>query len=130
MGHDNVEIVRGSIEHFMATGEPQWSVVDDDIEVYDHDIPDAGEYRGHAGYRRWLEDWAGAWSEFALVPEDFIGAGERVLVVLRLKARGRSSGVAVEREDAMLVLLRAGMAVRLDYFNNKQQAFEQAGIVA
>jgi hypothetical protein len=45
----------------MATGEPPWDLFDQEVEVYDHDAPDQGEYRGHEGVTRWLEDWGAAW---------------------------------------------------------------------
>jgi ketosteroid isomerase-like protein len=128
MSQQNVEIMKAGMDHFIATGEPDWSTVHQEVVVHDHDILDAGEYRGHAGYGRWLEDWASAWSEFTLEPEEFIDAGERVIVALRMKATGRGSGVTLERQDALVVELRDGLAVRIDYFNDKEQALEAVGL--
>jgi ketosteroid isomerase-like protein len=128
MSQENVENVKAAVAHFGATGEPMWSTTATDIEVHDHDIPDAGVYRGHAGYVQWLEDWAGAWSEFSLEPEEFIDVGDRVVAVFRMRATGRGSGVTVERGDAMVVEVRDGKAVRLDYYNNQQQALRQVGL--
>ena len=45
-----------------------------------------------------------------------------------MTAIGRASGVTVERQDAMVFAFRDGEIVRLDYFNNRAQALEQAGI--
>ena len=64
MSQENVEIIRRALEHFDRTGEPDWDQIDADVEVYDHDIPDAGIYRGHKGYAAWLADWGEAWSDF------------------------------------------------------------------
>jgi ketosteroid isomerase-like protein len=128
MSRENVEVVEAGMEHFGATGEPQWSLNHEDIEVHDHDLPDAGDYRGHAGYARWLEDWADVWSEYSLDTEEFIDAGDRVVVVFRLKATGRGSGVTVERRDGMVVTLRDGLAVRVDYYNSREQALEAVGL--
>jgi ketosteroid isomerase-like protein len=129
MSRENVELVRAAMERFLATGEPDWSVHHVDVEVHDHDIPDAGEYRGHAGVRRWLfEDWTAAWSEFSLEPKEYIDAGERVVAVFRLKAIGRRSGVAVDRLDAIVVEMRDGMFVRYDYYNDRGQALQAAGL--
>jgi hypothetical protein len=55
-----VQLGRRALERFIATGEPAWELTDAEVEVYDHDIMDGEEYRGHAGVRRWLEDWASA----------------------------------------------------------------------
>lgn len=131
MSLEDVELVRRTVDHFLATGEPDWTAQHEEVEVHDHDIPDAGEYRGHAGVRRWLfEDWTAAWSEFSLEPQEYIDAGESVVVVFRLKATGRGSGVAVERLDAMVLKLRDGQIVRYDYYNNREQALQAAGLTA
>jgi hypothetical protein len=54
MSAQNVEIVRRGLQHFLATGEPDWDTTSEEMEIHDHDIPDRGEYRGRAGVRRWL----------------------------------------------------------------------------
>ncbi len=129
MSQENVEIMQTGFEHFLATGEPLWSTLDQGVEVHDHDILDAGDYRGHEGFGRWLEDWAFAWSAFTMEPEEFIDAGERVVVVFRMKATGRGSGVEVDRQDAMIWQMGSeGKFVRVDYFNDRAQALAAAGL--
>ena len=128
MSQKNVELVQTLLERFIATGEPSWESLHEQIEAHDHDVVDAGEYRGHAGFRRWLENWDVAWSEFSMVPEEFVDAGERVVSVFRMKATGRGSGVPVERQDAMVWEVRDGKVVRLDYYNNREKALEAVGL--
>jgi ketosteroid isomerase-like protein len=129
MSQENVDIVRTGFEHFLTTGEPAWNTLHAEVEVHDHDILDAGEYRGLAGVGRWLEDWAAAWSEFSMEPEEFIDAGERVVVVLHMKATGRGSGVSVDRQDAMVWELGHDRKfVRIDYFNNRARALKAVGL--
>jgi ketosteroid isomerase-like protein len=129
MSQENVEIVRRGFEHFLATGEPAWETLDEEVEVHDHDILDAGEYRGLAGVGRWLEDWSGAWSEFSMEPSEFIDAGERVVAVFRMTATGQGSGVRVDRQDAMVWEMGPGAkVVRIDYYNNREQALKAVGL--
>ena len=130
MSRENVELVRNGLEHFVATGEPAWDTLSEDVEVRDHDIMDGREYRGHADVRRWLfEDWASAWSDYSAEPEEFIDVDdERVIAVFRIKATGRSSGVEIERQDASVYVVRDRQVVRLDYYNSKQQALQAAGL--
>ena len=130
MSLENVELVRDGFEHFVATGEPAWNTLHEHVEVRDHDIMDGREYRGHADVRRWLfEDWASAWSDYSAEPEEFIDVDdERVITVSRVKATGRSSGVEIERQDAMVFLVRDRQIVRLDYYNSKQQALQAVGL--
>jgi ketosteroid isomerase-like protein len=128
MSQENVEIIQQGFVVWGETGEPDWSMVHDEVEAYDHDILDAGEYRGRAGVERWLEDWASAWSEFSMEPEEFIDAGKCVVVVIRMRAKGRGSTVEVERQDAIVHEMRDGKVVRLDYYNNREDALKAVGL--
>jgi ketosteroid isomerase-like protein len=128
VSEQNVELIRRTLDDFVARGEPNWNVLHRDVEVHDHDIMDAGDYRGHAGFGRWLEDWTAAWSEFTLEPKEYLDAGDRVVSVFRMTATGRTSGATVEREDAIVWQVRDDEVVRLDYYNNRAQALEQAGL--
>jgi hypothetical protein len=102
MSQENAEFVRAAVERFAATGEPLWDALHTDVEVHDHDIVDAGEYLGHAGFGRWLEDWAAAWGENTPGLEEFIDADERVVAFIVQKTVGQGSGLALDRKDAMV----------------------------
>jgi ketosteroid isomerase-like protein len=130
VSRENVEIVRRAFEQFRATGEPAWNAMHEAVEAFDHDIFDGQDYRGHAGIRRWFfEDWGSAWSEWSAEAEEPIDVDDaRVILVLRIKAKGQGSGVELERQDAMLFKLRDGLTVRIDYYNSKQQALNAAGL--
>jgi ketosteroid isomerase-like protein len=127
MSQANVELVRRAFERF-GTDEPDWDALHEEIVVHDRDIMDASEYRGHAGVRRWGEDWGAAWAEWSAEPEEFIDVDELVVAVFRVKAKGRGSGIAVERQDAMVLKVRDGKIVRLDYYNNRADALKAAGL--
>jgi ketosteroid isomerase-like protein len=128
VSQENVELARRAMEQFVATGEPAWDLTDTYVEVYDDDIMDGENYRGRAGVERWLADWSTAWSEFSMEPEEFIDAGDRVVIVLHMRAKGRSSGVILERQDALVHELCDGKIVRLDYYNNRAQALKAVGL--
>ncbi len=129
MASANVEVVQRAFEYFISQGEPHWAVLHEEIETHDHDVPDASDYRGHAGHRRWLEEWASAWSDFVVEPaHEIIDAGAEVIVVYRLKATGRASGVRVERDDAFVCRVHEGLIVRFDYYNNRAQALAHVGL--
>jgi ketosteroid isomerase-like protein len=128
VSQENVELAQKALGRFIATGEPAWDLTHGDVEVYDHDIMDGEDYRGHAGVVRWLEDWSSAWSEFTMEPEEFIDAGDRVVAVVRMRATGRSSGLVLDRQDAVVQELRDGMIVRLDYYNSRDQALKAVGL--
>ncbi len=127
MSRENVELVRQSFEHQLATEEPMWAALAEHVEVHDHDIPDAGDYQGHSGVTHWLEDWAAPWAKWDVVPERFIDANERVVVFLRVSVTGHS-GVNLERDDAMVYTVRDNLIARIDYYNNRSQALEAVGL--
>jgi ketosteroid isomerase-like protein len=129
MSQANVDVIGASIDHFTTTGEPLFETMHAEIEIVDHDLPDATPQRGHDGYIRWLQEWADAWEEFSVEPEEFIDAGDdKVLLVLRMRAKGRGSGVELDRQDAIVYTMRDGLIVRQDYYNNKPEALESVGL--
>jgi len=129
MSEADVAIVFEALRVWRRTGHSAWDLIHANVEVHDHDLMDAGEYRGHEGVERWLADWESAWSDFSMDTEELIDAGDgRVLVLIRMRATGRGSAVTVERDDAMLYQLRGGSIVRLDYFNDRRRAREAAGL--
>src|SRR3954462_14929669 len=122
MSQENVELAQRVLGHYVATGELLWETADPQVEVHDHDTPDQGDYLGHAGLTRWLEDWGAAWAEWSIEPEEFIDAGDSVVVFIRMRTKGRGSGVEVERQDALVYELQNGRIVRADYYNNRAEA--------
>jgi ketosteroid isomerase-like protein len=128
MSQENVELVRQAFEHFLETGEPRWDTIDPEVEVHDHDIPDARPYRGHQGYANWLADWGSAWSNVSYEAKRWLDVGDKVVLVLQLTAKGRGSGVEVKRRDAMVLTIRERKMIRLDYYNDEAQALEAVGL--
>jgi ketosteroid isomerase-like protein len=128
MSQENVKFVREGFEYFERTGEPLMESLHPDIEVFDHDIPDAGIYRGSEGYLKWLADWSEAWESFGLEPLRWIDADDQVVFLFQITAKGKGSGVEVKRHDAMVSTIRDGKVVRLDYYNDQSQAIEAAGL--
>jgi ketosteroid isomerase-like protein len=131
MSQENVELIRRSFEVFARTGDIPWDMIAADIEIRDHDLPDAiGEvFRGREGYQRWLSVWDSAWEDYELEPEDLIDAGNQVIAVFRLRATGKGSGVETERRNSVLYTVRDGKVVRADYFGDPDRALAAAGIV-
>jgi ketosteroid isomerase-like protein len=132
MSEENVEVVRRAVELIRPFDENfggsrvGTNLLDPAFEVHDHDSPDQDVFRGHPGFLRWIDDWDAM--EWTLEPEEFIDAGERVVVLARLSARGRASGVSLVRRDGMVWTVRNDKVVRLDYFNNPGEALEAAGL--
>jgi ketosteroid isomerase-like protein len=129
MSQENVEIVRRSIEYLVRTDENLWETIDAEVEIHDHSLPDAGVYRGHAGWLKWQDDFDRMWEDTGgLEPEKYIDAGEdKVVAVLRMWVQGRG-GISVEWRDASVNTLRNGKIVRLDVYGDLAEAFEAVGL--
>jgi ketosteroid isomerase-like protein len=129
MSEGNVDTVR-SLFDYWEQGEWQASA-----ELFDPEFvavfssgafPDPGTYRGARrtldAWRSWLE----AWEEFSLELEDAIPVGERVIVLNRLRGRGKASGIAVDAEVGCIFDLDGGRIVRM-VFCDRRQALQAAG---
>ena len=130
MSQAHVALLKRFYERYLTTGELPVDMLDEEIEVHDHDTPDQGVYQGRAGVERWLRDWGDAWAEWSFEPEEFIDAGDTVIVVIRMRAKGMGSGVELDRQDALVYRFRDDKILRTDYYNSKEQALEAAGVSA
>jgi ketosteroid isomerase-like protein len=128
MAQENVEIIQRGYEHFEATGEPVWDDFAETVEIRDHQSPDQGLYVGHAGWRRWIEDWSAAWNEWSVEVEDILDVGDSVLVLIHHTAHGSSSGLGLDSHDGILYGFREGKVVTVDYYTGRERALEAAGI--
>jgi uncharacterized protein len=68
------------------------------------------------------------WSEFRVEAEDFIDAGDKVVAIGRMRGRGRGSGVEVDGPVFMVWTFRNGSAVRQQWFSERTEALEAAGL--
>jgi ketosteroid isomerase-like protein len=121
MSNENVEIVRrfvlGDFDEVLAYVDPGivWNPVEE------------SPTEGPAAVRASTERWKREWDDYELTPEDFVDMGDRVLVTVRFRARGRGSGIAVGARLYDLFTLRDGKIVRMDQFSERSEALEAAG---
>ena len=130
MSQENVEIVRRG---FTATLEGDWptalATLDTEVEVRDFDIPDAGIYRGHEGFREWLSNWGESWEEWRLEDIEFRPAvDDQVIALFTMVTKGKGSGIEVRRGDAIVYRLDRDKITRTEYFNDQGKALEAAGL--
>ena len=78
--------------------------------------------RGHDGVAAAFRDWFEAFEEFTMEPEDFIARGDRVLVPMRQRARGKGSGLAIEERFFQLFTVRAGKIFRFEEYPEEADA--------
>jgi ketosteroid isomerase-like protein len=128
MSQENVEIVRGTYAAFergdiSAVLDP----ADPDLVTYRAD-PEAATWHGPEGFLQAMADWTEGFDQFSASAEEFIDAGDKVIVRVHQRARGQSSGVPVEADFWFVHTLSEGKITRLDMFASKAPALEAAGL--
>jgi ketosteroid isomerase-like protein len=86
-----------------------------------------GNHHGHDGWRR---AWRALHEPFdvAIRVEEIIDAGDRLVTIADATVLGTGSGVRVSGPLIVLHTFRAGRIVREQYFNEREEALEAAGI--
>src|SRR4051812_7957091 len=106
MSQENVEIVRSIYEGWLR-GDMRLDKLDPEMAMFESTtLPGAASAVGIDAARRYLESFTKYWAEIRFEPEEYIDAGDHVVVVARLVGRGKSSGVAVERAWAYVWTVR------------------------
>ena len=92
-------------------------------------LPDRGPFRGHEGARRFWSLWAESLDEFRAEPEDYVEAGDSVVVRAHMVGRGKDSGVPVETPSFPTVwTAREDAIVRVEMFSTTEEALAAVGL--
>ena len=132
MSQENVEVARHAYDAFLRS---DWNTMS---ELIDPDF----EFRGTVGgleegriargaqqFREVFEkEDLDAWDERRFEPEDFIDAGDCVVVLQREYRRGRASGVELETETAVVFEVRDGRVMRIQGYMDRASALEAVGL--
>jgi ketosteroid isomerase-like protein len=78
--------------------------------------------------RAMWERWDSAWDDMETVPEEFIDAGDHVVVTVRYSARGRGSGIEYDERLFDVYTVRDGECVRKLEFKRRSEALAATGI--
>jgi ketosteroid isomerase-like protein len=129
MSQENVELVRAGYERFKTTGELGQDYADDFVwDVSNLHWPGQQVYEGAEGARTFLREWADAWEDWVLETESFHDAGDSVVVLMRQRARSKSTGMPVEMSFAQIWTLRDGKRTRMEMYSDPAEALAAAGL--
>ena len=130
MSQENVEILR--------RGYNAWNRGDRDTAFeflepeFELKLPEGGmnvgSFQGREAVTKLLEGYLEVFDFFHMEPEEFFDADDRVAVFVHTPARGKGSGVEVQFRPAHLWTMRAGKAVRLEVFPEREKALEAVGL--
>jgi ketosteroid isomerase-like protein len=131
MSQENVEIVRRGFDAYNRRDVDGFlAYLDQEFELHSAIIggADATVYRGHDGVRRWLADSDAGFDELTVDPSEFRDLGDRVLMLGRIRARGRKSGLKLDSTTGWVCTIRGGKIAEARGFLNPAEALEAAGL--
>jgi SnoaL-like protein len=141
MSRENVQIWRANLDGMLAhvgAGTDPETTIDTLAEIWDPqvelDATDASAldlsrvYRGTDECREFWREWLSAWETLAFDYE-LVDAGDRVVALMNMRMRGRSSGIDVPfGKFGWVGTFRNGLLVRAKLYMSQSDALEAAGV--
>jgi ketosteroid isomerase-like protein len=141
VSRENVDIVRGvwpealDVVQFLRDGAPFPSDlgarVHPDTEVeFLTGSPGTPplRYRGLDGFIEGWSDWVSPFDRYELELQDYLDAGDDVVVLTHVRARTHRDGVLVEHDPAGVFTVRDGLIVHVRFFLEREAALDAAGL--
>jgi ketosteroid isomerase-like protein len=127
---ENVEIVRRLVEAFNDRDlDAMAQHMEPRAELYPLRAQLEGKaYRGVEGVRQMLADFDQDWEFVRMDAEELREAGDQVVLLGRLRARGRASGVDLDVPLGFVWRLRDGKVVYARSFSEQADALRDAGL--
>jgi ketosteroid isomerase-like protein len=130
MSEENVELVRRLLEALDRRDLTSWlAVVDEDVEVVPtREWPEPGVRGAEAAFNWYVQAFDNL-QPFRTTDTEFIDAGsDKVLLQYRTDVRGRGSGAKVEFRRWAVLTIRKGRILRGEWFSDRAEALEAAGL--
>ena len=130
MSQENVEVAKralaarnsGDVDALLAL------MTDDIVIDASRRIIDPVTATGHDAARRFAAMLDEVWADQRQEAEEWIDAGDAVVVPTRLINIGRASGVAVEARSAWVIYIRDGKISRLVVYQSRAEALKAVGL--
>lgn len=119
-----MERLRGAYEAFNEGGiDAILERLSPEFQVRDRESsPDRETRHGLAGVKELFDSYMEAFDALRLEPEEFIPAGDQIVVSLHQRIRGKGSGAEVVGRIVHVWTMRDGAAMRLRIFGDKEGA--------
>jgi ketosteroid isomerase-like protein len=133
MPRDKVELARRVVDAYnrrdvdglfaeLATPDFEWYPAI--VRAFDGD----GGYRGREGVDRFAADTSEYWAELQIIAAEFRDLGDRVLVLGRIKGRGKGSGAPVDAPQAIILDFRGDRIWRSRVYLDHAEGLRAAGL--
>jgi ketosteroid isomerase-like protein len=131
MAETNLEIYRRMLAAFNERGlDGALEFFDEDVEVYDPEMPEGTRIRGHDAVLRTFGEILDAFEEMRVEDFELVPAGDRVLALIRTSGHGvgRFGRIELETRDAHLMTFRDGKIVYWRLYVDQAEALADAGL--
>jgi ketosteroid isomerase-like protein len=132
MSEENVEIVRELWEAFQGEDERAMvRLIHPELEFLGTvgGLQEGDMAHGLAEIREVFEaEDLDAWEERRLEVEEYIDAGDDVVVLVHEFRRGRDSGIELEAKTAIVLAVSGGRVIRMQGYMDRGKALEAAGL--
>jgi ketosteroid isomerase-like protein len=126
MSQENVEAARRCLEAYVRGDydEALEYLAPDVVWEIGQELPARGPAEVREVWRRWDAEW----EEMETVVEEIVDAGDQLMMAVRYRGRGRSSGVAVNDLIFEVHTLRDGRCIRKVEFPTRAEALASVGL--
>jgi ketosteroid isomerase-like protein len=130
MSEENVAVVCRIYERLnQGDVEGVVELCDDDFEMdMSERVFNPDTYSGHDGIRRFHEGVVSSWKSYRWDVEETRVAGDSVVAMLHCTGQSREGGPGVDWRVAWLWNLRDGRPVSVQFFRDRAEALEAAGL--
>ena len=131
MSQENVEAFRAVIDAINERGpDASLDPLDPEVEFHeDPKFPEARVYRGRDAVVTNFRTFTEAFEYYRFEIEDVRDAGhDKVMAVLREQARGKASGVIVDRRSGWVTIFRDGKVVSFEIYLDPLDALKAVGL--
>lgn len=131
MPQEHMDVVRrnleawheGDLDAWLGTAHPEVEWVS---EIARRVEDPERVYRGHAGLRRYWEDWHSVW-DVTIAVEEMRDLGETVIAIGRVRALGEGSGIDLDGPIALAYEFEGVLIRRARAYLDPQEALQAVG---
>ena len=111
--------------------------LDEALELFDPEVswhtwivpgPGGATYRGHEGVRELWSDARNVFGDFRNDPERIVASGDKVVVFVNVRGRGKESGAEVEGRIAHVLSFRDDKVILVESYEDRDEALRVAGL--
>ena len=127
MSQESMALVRSGFSAFeQGDLSGMLDLMADDLVTYRAD-PDGATYHGKEGFLEATADWTEGFSDWSVIPEEFIDTGGSVLERVRQVVRGAASGISIEGEFWFVFEVRNSQVSKVSFYIRRADALAEAG---